>query len=110
MGWAWPAKVIGVNALLVLAAYEVLSDLSYRVGYATNEGLSFAFSYSLLVRSSDLSGRGSQLVSPPTLDWIQVIILAAVVANAIFLSELLGKRRKGRAEAVQPAAPAAGGV
>lgn len=97
----WLAKVLAVDGLLLLGAYAVLGDVSSRVGYAQREGLSFTFAYSLFIKTSDLSGRGSQLVSPPTLDWIQVLVLVAVVANVLFLAELVGERRERRRLAQQ---------
>lgn len=100
----WVAKVVGFNVILLAAAYEVLADLSWRAGYAEREGLTYSFSYSLLIRTSDLAGRQSPLFSPPTLDWIQVIVLVGVVANIYFLAEFLDGRKKAKAEGPAPRA------
>ncbi len=81
-----------VNVLLLLFTYLVYQDLSLRNTYA--EDLTFVptTSYSILTHVFTLTGRGAVWPSPPTLDWPQVLILALLLYDAVFLFGLLRSR------------------
>ncbi|HYC11427.1 MAG TPA: hypothetical protein VEC02_02045 [Nitrososphaerales archaeon] len=89
------AKVMITDVILIILAILVVEDLRWRVTYAASPHLacispqgnpmicSFSPSYSVwpLVQSFTMNGNGERLVSPPTLSWIQVIVIALVVVN-----------------------------
>ena len=97
-------KVLMVDVVLLAAAFFVLENLQARAVYAASPhdvcgGLcSFtpSFSYGIFTRSFTMTGNGEQLVSPPILDWVQLLSLALVVVNVLFVYESLVKRRKGK--------------
>lgn len=82
-------KVLLVDLLFVVALYFVFSDLSWRTYYAMSPhdacgGLCSytpSFSFSLLTRFFTMAGNGVSLTSPPTLDWVQVIVVLLVAVN-----------------------------
>lgn len=89
-------KVIAVDAVLLVGAYFVLQDLQWRSGYASQEGFNPSTFYAILTQSFVMTGRGLSLQSPPTLDWVQVLVVALVALNAWYLLRLLGPDREGR--------------
>lgn len=95
-------KVLAADIILVLADFEVYLDLQGRSNYASS--LHFAcgdqvacsytpsFSYGPLTSFFEMAGNGRMLVSPPTLDWIQLLTLATIAVNAWFLLVYLRAR------------------
>ncbi len=88
-------KVILADAVLLVAGYFVLLDLQWRSAYAASEGLAPSYSYSPFTKFFTLSGRSLPLVSPPTLDWVQVSAALLVVLNVWYLYRILTRRGKG---------------
>ena len=76
------AKVFVVNVVLILLAYLVYQDVAARAAYAGALGFAPTTSYSILSHSLTLSGRGTILASPPTLDWFQLLTLIGVATDA----------------------------
>ena len=76
------AKVLVVNVVLILLAYLVYQDVAARAAYAGALGFVPSTSYSILYHSLTLSGRGTVLTSPPTLDWFQLLALIAAATDA----------------------------
>jgi hypothetical protein len=70
--------------VLLVFAYYVLQDLDWRGWYATLRGLSPSTSYSFLTRMFTMTGQGSALQSPPTLDWIQVVVALLIIINIVY--------------------------
>lgn len=88
-------KVLAADIILVLADFEVYLDLQGRSNLALSLQLRCgdqvacsytpSFSYWPLTYFFEMNGNGRMLVSPPTLDWIQLLTLAIIVLNAWFL-------------------------
>jgi hypothetical protein len=99
-------KVVLVDILILIALYYVVADQQSRVSYAasphghTSVGYSVSFGYSLFTQIFTMSGPGVTLSSPPTLDWIQVLVFALVLLNGWFLYSVY--RGRSRAPASQP--------
>lgn len=89
----WVAKVLGINAVLLILVYLVEQAQAARVAYATSEGFAFDIGRSLLVQTSTLWSQGGPLVSPITLDWIQVLLLALFLFDLYFLYGAFKKSR-----------------
>jgi len=87
------AKIAVINALLLILAYLVYQDLSSRDAYAHELAFSPSTSFSLFSRVFSLTGRGTILVSPLTLDWPQVLILALIVFDIYSLLGILLRRK-----------------
>jgi len=85
-------KVLLADVVLLAAVYSVLQDLSWRSAYAASPhsacplpcGYSASFSYNLLTRFFTMAGHGVSLTSPPTFDWVQMLVLGLIVVNAWF--------------------------
>jgi hypothetical protein len=93
-----PLVVILADLVIVGALAGVLQDLQWRASYAASPhagvaGYTPSFSYSLIVRFFTMAGNGSQLTSPPTLDWVQVLIYLLVAINGWFAYRVLVSRR-----------------
>ena len=71
-----------VNVVLILLAYLVYQDLAARNAYAGALNFAPSTSYSVLTHALTLSGRGTVLMSPPTLDWFQLLVLIAAATDA----------------------------
>ena len=83
-----------VDLLAAVSLYFVFQNLDERAAYAVTEHLSAGTAYSPLIRVLTVSGRSIPLVSPATLDWVQILILIAVVANGLFVYDLYRELRK----------------
>ena len=98
-------KVLLADIVLVVALYFVLQDLSWRAYYAMSPhdacgglcGYTPSSGYSLFTRFFTMAGNGVSLTSPPTLDWVQVLAVALLVANGWYLYTVLMARRKSTA-------------
>ena len=104
-------KVLAVDVILLAAGFWVLQDLQWRVGFASSLHnacspicrYSPSFSYSVLTRFFTMTGNGVSLTSPPTLDWVQLIVCLLVVVNAWFAwTAFKGKPRPGATASDQP--------
>jgi hypothetical protein len=80
-----PLKLAVADAFLLIAGYYVLQDLSWRSAYAVSRGFTPTSAYSLLTRMFSLTGQGSGLQSPPTLDWVQVVVALLIIANVSYV-------------------------
>jgi len=85
------------DTIALVLLYYVFQDLAARVSYVESEpGLSSSTSYSFFIRVFTINGATSNgvmfpLVSPPALDWVQVILALLVVVNGLFLFSALRK-------------------
>ncbi len=82
------AAALAVFDLLVLAVlYFVLRDLAWRTSYAESEHLIPHTTYSLFIRMFSITGNAIQipLVSPPALDWVQVVVALLIVVNGLYV-------------------------
>lgn len=96
------AKVVLVDAVLLVALLYVSGDLQWRVDYAASPhghtlGYLPSFTYSVLIRWFSMTGGSATLNSPPTLDWVQLIVLTLAVVNVWFVYDALSRRKKSRA-------------
>ncbi len=97
-------KVASADIVLLFGLYSVLQDLQWRIGYAASLhsacprfcSYSPSFSYSLLTQFFTLAGNGVRLTSPPTLEWVQLIVYVLVVLNAWYAYKALKSRRLKR--------------
>jgi hypothetical protein len=80
-------QVAFVDAVLLIFAYFVYQDLDWRNSFAASHGYAPSTSYSLLTRTFTLTGKGTTLQSPPTLDWIQVVVALLIVINLVYAFE-----------------------
>ena len=90
------AIATAVFDLLALAfLYLVLQDLAWRTSYAESERLIPSTTYSLFIRVFSIRGNTIQipngLVSPPVLDWVQVVIASLIVVNGLYVFSTLRK-------------------
>jgi len=96
-------KVLIADFVLLSSAFLVLQDLQVRAAYAASPhhacsqlcSYSPSFSYGLLTQFFTMDGNGQHLVSPSTLDWVQIVAVALVVANAWFAYAAILKRNDG---------------
>lgn len=105
-------KVLPADLLLLTALYFVLQDLSWRTHYAASPhnacggvcAYTPSFSYGFLTRIFTMTGNNAQLVSPPTVDWVQVLVVLLVAINAWFAYVTLKPRLRGGASKPEPGA------
>ena len=105
-------KVLLVDAVLLIAEYSVIQDLSWRSGYAASPqdrcagicSYTPSFGHNILTQYFTMAGNGVSLTSPPTLDWVQLLGLALVLVNVWYGYNLWLKRRqsKGPVAALPP--------
>jgi hypothetical protein len=89
--------VFDILALAFL--YFVLQDLAWRDSYAEREHLTPSTAYSLFIRTFSIKGTTIQiakLVSPPALDWVQVIVASLIVVNGLYIFSILRRSPKRR--------------
>ena len=92
-------KVLAADVIIVFAELMVIGDLQARGAYAAsphgsaNVGYSPSLSYSVLTHVFTMSGGPIPLVSPTTLDWSQVLILAFVLTNLWYVYPTLRRMR-----------------
>jgi hypothetical protein len=105
--------VIVADIFLLTGEYYVNQDLQWRAAYAASVhnacgvlcSYTPSFSYSLLTQFFTMSGGRLTLVSPPTLDWVQALVLALVVINGWFAYHALKERGKRLSMNSQPKTP-----
>jgi len=91
-------KVAAVDFVLLTLLYYVLQDLAWRTYYAGTPhvpGSPYApsFSYSILIRYFTMAGNNVSLTSPPTLDWVQLLVLVLVAVNGWFAYRVYRSRK-----------------
>lgn len=82
-------KVALADLVLLAALYFVLQDLAWRAYYAGTPhaavpGYVPSDTYSIFTRFFTMAGSGVSLTSPPTLDWVQLLVVALVALNGWF--------------------------
>ncbi len=92
-------EVLGANAVLISLLYWVTLDEAARSAYAAHEGLAFQVFQSVLYQTSTLWGSSGPLQSPPTLDWVQLLVIAILAVDALVVYGALARRRRARAAA-----------
>ena len=90
-------KVAAADAALLVALYYVLQDLAGRSAYAVSEHLVPTTSYLPFLRVLTIDGKNIPLKSPPTLDWVQVLVGLLAASVGVFI--YLGWKSRGRAPA-----------
>jgi len=108
--------VLIADVVLLISLFFVAQDLQWRAAYAASPhyacprlcSYSPSSGYNLLTRFFTMDGItqgqniGQHLVSPPALDWVQVIALALVVVNVWFAYSSLTSRRKAKTLTSRP--------
>ena len=106
-------KVLILDAILLLAEFEIIQDLQNRIQCALGSTLyaqacmarsSPTFSYSLLTRSFSMVVGGMYVQSPPTIDWVQLIAYVLVAINVWFGYTVYARSRAPKVEQVPPQA------
>lgn len=88
------AEVLAFDFILLLAGYSVVGDLQWRADYATKVShLVPSYTYLPLIRHFTMTGRDFPLVSPPTLDWLQIVLVVAVLVNLWYGYSYMKERR-----------------
>lgn len=98
MALVWRGIFLGIFDLLALTfLYYVLQDLAWRASYVTSEHLTPSTAYSFFFHTFTISGGTVQfpLVSPPTLDWVEVIVVSMIIVNGYYLFQVLHRSAKG---------------
>lgn len=106
-------RIVIVDVLVLVALYYVLQDLQWRTNYAASLhtacaslcGYSPSYGFSFMIRYLTMNGNSQHLVSPPALDWVQVLVFLLVVANGWFAYGVL-KARRSHAATQMPTQPA----
>jgi len=93
LNWSSLARIVIVNVALIIFIYLIIQDLSARNVYAQDLKLAPSTTYSIFSHTLTLTGRGTTLSSPPTLDWPQFLALVLVVFDAFTLIGFLRSRR-----------------
>lgn len=78
-------KVLIFDAVLLVYVYFVQEDLAWRSEYAVSRGATVTTSFFPLTRTFQMVRGGVQLTSPPTLDWLQVVVGLLILVNVVFL-------------------------
>lgn len=101
--WKNAIKALIADLALLTLAFLVIQNLQSRAAYAATpraacESLcSSYFSHGILTQFLSLTENGGTLVSPPSLDWLQVLSLALVVVNVWFVYRFYVNRREAMA-------------
>jgi hypothetical protein len=84
--------------LVLTFLYFVLQDLAWRASYVRSEQLTPSTAYSLFIHTFSISGSTVQfmLISPPALDWVQIVIAALIFVNGFYLLSVIRKAPKDR--------------
>jgi hypothetical protein len=98
-------KALMADVILLASLFYVILDLQSRAAFAASPhnvcghlcSYTPSFSYNLLTQFFTMTGNGQQLVSPPTLDWVQLLSLALVVVNVWLAYAFFAKRREAKA-------------
>lgn len=108
-------KVVTLDAFLLIITYFVGTDIQNRIDCALGSPLygegclarsSPAFSYSVLTRFFSMVKDGMVLTSPPTLDWVQLVLLVFAVVNVWFVYTVFRERRPSSPDSGPPATAA----
>jgi hypothetical protein len=82
-------RAVLTNAVGLVLIYLVLLDYSWRSSYALSAGWVPSVSYLPFLRYLQLTGHGLTVVSPPTLDWVQVIAVFLIAVDSFYLYRYL---------------------
>ena len=78
-----------VTALTLL--YLIEQDLDARASYVRSEHLTPSTMYSLFFHTFSITGSTVQfpLVSPPVLDWVQVLVALLILVNGLYIFSVI---------------------
>ena len=93
-------EAIVINGILLWVLQWVEGEQAARASYAAQEGLTFTTYRSLFTYATVLSGRNLQLISPYTLDWVQILGVSLVLIDLYYV---YGAIRRIRESAKSPA-------
>jgi hypothetical protein len=107
-------KVLILDAVLLLAEFEIIQDMQNRIQCALGSPLygqlcmvrsSPSFSHSLFSQSFSMIVGGRYLQSPPTLDWAQLVAYILVAINVWYGYTVFVRRRELKVQqgSTQPA-------
>jgi hypothetical protein len=84
-----------IDAVVFVFVYLVVLDLVFRNSYAVSLNFAPSVGYSVLTHVLTLTGRGTTLVSPQTLDWVQLLVVALVVINVSYAARFRKRSTTG---------------
>ncbi len=88
-------RIILVNWVVLALVYLAELDLAFRNSYAGSLNFAPSSGYSVLTHVFTMTGRGITLVSPLTLDWVQVLIIALLAVDISYVARFLRTSRTG---------------
>ena len=95
------AKVLLADAVLLGAEFLILQDLQWRVTYASSVlRYTPSYTYSVLTQFFAMGGSTTPLRSPPTLDWVQLLVVVLVILNLTYAYRSLRRRSLSASSAV----------
>lgn len=92
-------QLVVMDAIMLILFYLVAVNLQAREAYASSEGFSVSYLYSVAIRSLQLAGRGVALRSPATLDFLQVLPLLLLLLNGAAVVSWFRRRKAAPSEA-----------
>jgi hypothetical protein len=103
LNWSLLARIAIINAILLALTYLVYQDILFRDRYAHQLNFSPSTSYSALSHVVTLTEGTTVLSSPLTLDWPQLLVLAWVAIDVLYVVEFVRKWSSSRRQATPPA-------
>jgi len=84
--------------LVLTFLYFVLQDLAWRASYVRSEHLAPSTAYSLFIHTFSINGSTVQfmLISPPALDWVQIVVAALILVNGFYVFTMFRKSPRKR--------------
>jgi hypothetical protein len=89
--------IIIFNIFGFLSLFFVVSDLSAREVYARSIGFTITNYYLPLLKFQLMKGAVT-LESPPTLDWVQLLLVSLLFVDTYYFVKLVGKRGEKRTD------------
>jgi len=103
-------KVAAVDVVVLAALFYVVQDLQWRVSCAaaadaactSHQAYSSSFSYGLVTQVFTMAGNSVHLVSPATIDWVQILIYLLVLLNGWLVYASMKSHRAAQTPATGP--------
>ena len=85
-------NLVLLDLVLFAILTGVLADEQWKAAYAIKKGMQPTIDYSILTQYFSMKTLPMTLVSPPTLSWIEVVVVLLAVSNGLFLYRKLRSR------------------
>ncbi len=94
MARTW-VKVLIADAAILGAEFLILQDLQWRATYASSKlGFAPSYMYSVLTHIFTMGKSTGFLESPPTLDWVQFLVVVLLALNVWYAYRSLVSKPK----------------